>query len=367
MKKILFFGFPLSLLFASCSKYQDWDPVSGEDTPVFNVLFTSGSVKNTVSAGLENVYLFTDFQIDSNKLNLSGTFANADCKESVCPGTLKFTLRLDKDNFYPEKWNYYSFLRNSDPLVNFQTLTVSATDTTNRDFSIRMFGLESTTSPLSVNIFNNDPVEIKVDATDRTNQVSSSVKMRYMPAYPDSCQAARLLAKVENGTATFRAEINGTNLNYSWNNGAQDTNFIIINDIGVADNHFEVTVTSPDAGCQAITTLSNLPDDTGNQWISSTGAEISISGLQNSQEQSGISIDWTDGSGNQFSSINFDQPGDSYFKILDIEPYELNENGQQTLKLTIDFRCLLIGQNSPSQEPMDFTGSGTIGIAVPQF
>lgn len=364
MKKILLFGFPLSLLYVSCSK--ELEPVSGDRSPVFNVLFTSGLEKNTVSAGLENIYLFTDYQIDSNKVNLSGTFANADCKESVCPGALKFTLRLDKDNFYPESWNY-SFLKNIDPLVNFQTLTVTATDTTNRDFSIQMLGQESSASPLSVNIFNTDPVELKLNATDRVTQVMSSVKMRYMPEYPDSCRAVRLLAKVEDGTATFRAEINGTNLNYDWSNGANDTNLVIISDITIPGNSFEVTVTSPDAGCYAITTLSNLPEDTGNQWISSTSPEVSISGLQNSKQQSGVGIEWTDNSGNQFSSISFDQPVSSYFKILNIEPYQPNENGQQTLKLTIDFRCLLIGQNSSPLEPLDFSGTGTIGIAVPQF
>lgn len=364
MKKVLFFGFPLSLLFFSCSK--ELEPTPGDDSPVFNVLFTAGSEKNTISAGLENIYLFTNYEIDSSKVNLTGTFSNVDCRESLCPGTLKFIMRLDKDQYNPQVLNY-SYLRNMDPSVSFQTLTVAATDTTNRDFNIQLLGQESTSSPLNVNIFDTAPVELKVSATDRTNLVKSAIKMNYLPEYPDSCHSVRLLAKVENGVATFRAEINGTNLNYSWNNGVSDTSDIMISDITTFNNSFEVTVTSPDAGCQSITSLSNLPQNTGNEWISSTGVDISTSGLLNSQQQTGVKIEWTDINGNQFSSADFDQSFGSYFKILNIEPYQLNENGQQTLKLSIEFKCLLIGQSSSSLEPLDFSGMGTIGVSIPQF
>jgi PKD repeat protein len=54
-----------------------------------------------------------------------------------------------------------------------------------------------------------------------------------------------------------------------------------------------------------------------------------------------ITIYWTDATGKMYSSMNVDQPADSYFEILSLDDYNLNENKQRTKKIHVRFKCLV--------------------------
>lgn len=60
-----------------------------------------------------------------------------------------------------------------------------------------------------------------------------------------------------------------------------------------------------------------------------------------------VIVEWTDGSGNVFTSANALQPGTSSFEILSVENYETNENGEPCKKIRIRVNCVLYnGSNS---------------------
>jgi hypothetical protein len=52
-----------------------------------------------------------------------------------------------------------------------------------------------------------------------------------------------------------------------------------------------------------------------------------------------VVVEWRDAEGNLYSSGKMDQPQTSEFKVLDVEEYALNESGQKTRKLTVQFSC----------------------------
>jgi hypothetical protein len=95
MNNILKFTIPL-LLFISCN--QDLSPAEGSLVPVFSVAGESSVTGGfAFEAGVDSIYLFTDYLLDSGMLNLTGTFGKVSCRSQDCPGTLSFTLRI-KEN-----------------------------------------------------------------------------------------------------------------------------------------------------------------------------------------------------------------------------------------------------------------------------
>jgi hypothetical protein len=247
--------------------------------------------------------------------------------------------------------------------LNFQTLKITPTDTLNRDFSIQVLGLSSANIPTQLNLFDNEPLDIHVQALDRTNLVKSATSLHYLPAHPDSCKAVRLLAKVIDQQVILKAETAGTYETYTWSNGSLDSGEIVTDFI--TEHGYAVTVTSPDAGCSAVASLSNLPSSTGGDWISTTGMDVSLSGPYSFSEQTGVRIDWTNTAGVQFSSEFSDQTAPSFFTITKIEPYDMNEKGQHTVQIHINFQCLMVGNNSSVNEPFTMYGNGVIGVAIP--
>lgn len=50
-------------------------------------------------------------------------------------------------------------------------------------------------------------------------------------------------------------------------------------------------------------------------------------------------IEWTDASGQKFSSDDWQQPSGSKFKIISVEDFQNNENGDRTKKVKVQFTC----------------------------
>lgn len=65
----------------------------------------------------------------------------------------------------------------------------------------------------------------------------------------------------------------------------------------------------------------------------------SVSQVPNPKPFSTIIIDWTDENGDVYTSNNVLQPKNSYFKILSVEDYDLNERGEKTKKIRVNFSC----------------------------
>jgi hypothetical protein len=362
MNNILKYATPLLFLFFSCK--SDVEPIDGSLVPVFKIAGETVSGQFVLAAGVDSIYLFTGYSLDSGMANLTGTFANADCALNLqCPGSLSFTFRVKESDRLTEVLNF-PFLKDANQGAGYQTMKITPKDTLNRDFYIQVSGQTSINLPAQVNLFNVEPVDISIQAQDRVNQVKSVVSLHYLPAYPDSCKAVTLLAKVNDQKVSLRTEISGSsNINYSWSNGMFDLSETIADYL--PNKSYAVTITGPDAGCATIASLSNLPDSTGSDWISSTGIDVTTSPVQSVSGLTGVSILWTNPEGVLFSSATSEQPASSFFTISKIEPYQLNENGQSTVQIHIRFQCTLLGNNVSGIDSTTILGSGVIGVAIP--
>ncbi|HWY38667.1 MAG TPA: PKD domain-containing protein, partial [Bacteroidia bacterium] len=56
---------------------------------------------------------------------------------------------------------------------------------------------------------------------------------------------------------------------------------------------------------------------------------------------SNVIVSWTNASGTTFTSNNAAQPATSYFKIVSVDPYNTNQNGQSTRKIHALVKCTL--------------------------
>ncbi len=88
-------------------------------------------------------------------------------------------------------------------------------------------------------------------------------------------------------------------------------------------------------------------------------------GLAADLDFSVVAIQYTDREGNTYRSDILDQNGEGLFEVLDIQDYDINENGDPTKKLEINFNCIL--QNPENGEIIAFNNAhGFIGIAYPR-
>ena len=81
----------------------------------------------------------------------------------------------------------------------------------------------------------------------------------------------------------------------------------------------------------------------------------------NGEQLSAVTIDYQDETG--IYSSKFVDNSNSTFTILKIEDYEVNENGEKTKKLTIEYDCIL--RKEGSGEEKNITGTAEIAVAYP--
>lgn len=74
-----------------------------------------------------------------------------------------------------------------------------------------------------------------------------------------------------------------------------------------------------------------------------------------------ITIRWVNTEGDAYRSDLMFQSSDAYFNILESEPWENNENGEKTWKMTVEFSCRL----SQPSDTVNLEGIAVIAVAYP--
>lgn len=87
--------------------------------------------------------------------------------------------------------------------------------------------------------------------------------------------------------------------------------------------------------------------------------------LDDSLAQKKVAVQWILPNGSVLRSDLLPQPQDtfgslSHFLILDSEPWEINERGETTWKMTIDFTCWML--DSSQNQSQKISGSGVIAV-----
>lgn len=94
MRNILFFIAFAAMTWSACQKSEI--PPGGTEDPVFSLSIGNTIDSNQLTAGVNGIYLFTKVDRGADEvLVMSGAFADADCPDGDCPGSVQFVFRSE--------------------------------------------------------------------------------------------------------------------------------------------------------------------------------------------------------------------------------------------------------------------------------
>lgn len=358
----------LVLLWAACKKADI--PDSAFNTPVFSVTYDTQGVSDPVTtAGVANVYLFTDFTVDNQQVVCKGSFADSDCPDADCPGTLTFEFKRSySDSFSPDSVFHlggYSF-QSPDTTASQTVLRASffAVNPDNYDtYSWRINDEDKGQGPEIVVDFADISVTPKlVELTAQRNTGLQSVVRRKVSLNASSGNntfATVNISVSQDSQFIFRLLASTLGFPYdslTWNTFVTDT--VIHEDM--LQPFYSVTVLDT-TGNQCTASLEGLtPNDLP---VQTANFSFDVENISIPVQDGEVAIEWIDADGVAWRSDGGIQETTAFFGVSESEKYEVNEKGQQTRKMRVEFNCRLYNPNGGGR---DFSGSGVIAVAHPQ-
>ena len=358
----------LVLLWAACKKADI--PDSEFNSPVFSVTYDTAGVNQPVTtAGIANVYLFTDYAVANQQVVCKGSFADSDCPDADCPGTLTFEFKSAyTDVFTPDSVFHlggYSFL-GLDSTAGHTVLrtTFFAVDPDNYDgYSWRINDEDKGQGPEIVVDFADISVTPKlVELTaERTSGLQSVVRRKVSLTAPggNNLFATVNISVSQDSQFIYRLVASTLGFPYdslTWNSSVTDT--VIHTDI--LQPFYSVTVIDTTNNLCTASLEGLTPNDLP---VRTANFTFDVENIFIPAPAGEVAIEWVDTNGNAWRSDGGFQELTAFFGVSESENYEVNEKGQQTRKMRVEFNCRLYNQNGESR---DFSGSGVIAVAHPQ-
>ena len=325
-----------------------------------------------LTAGLNEVYLYTDFGRDSNEvLVFSGTFARVGCQPvEVCPGSVRFEFRnvnegsnvSPEEAFHEGEFEYAE--QSSGQSGTIYRTTFTATDTTDfQEFNWMFNGADTASGNMVVRDFKDmKPVQVSL-ATGASNQVQSTL-LRRMISVSGTETFASVQIRIRPDTSTMVENLieavtplAPSIAAYEWSpDSLQKVPGYFTQDIR---DWYAITVTAEGnstASAQAIGTsqldrVFITPSFDYSVQTITTGDPLQLGR---------VAIQWVDQQGIVWRSDWGKQAPGVQFIVTSTESYEPNEKGQSTRKMSVAFRCILYSKNGEIQ---NFEGTGVIAVA----
>lgn len=373
IQKVLLLLLPL-VFWSACRQDSDLpDPVDG--MPVFSVEYTADTLPaRRVTAGLDRIYLFSGYATDGQDvLTCTGTFTSVQCLSDTCAGRLTFEFRNTRrgqvvltDSLF--HLGEYSFKTNAPPAGPTVYRTTFRADTTlgYTDFFWLFEDQYAAQGSLPTLDFSSttDSIRVELQAT-RNSGPTSRVQRRVSLAGSDTA-FPRLDLSITPQANTYRLEAVSSGASVtglSWNNGTMQSTF---EQDSLQPSY---TVTALDmagqAGNAASARLQELPANPGVTLRTANFTHLTtVAFLPADTLQLGtIALQWTDALGQVWRSDQGPQEPNMVFQVLEMGPYELNEQGQKTWQMQVSFTCQLYSLNTG--ERIVFAGKGHIAVAYP--
>jgi len=351
MKRTLLTGFIIFLVsFIGCKKNDSKPEDPGY--PVFSINGTINGNYVFIQAGVDDYYMYSSCTTDTASLHsFIGTLKKANC--SNCP---QFSIKLNDnssnktvnsshlDSILNEGFHYH---HDSAKTVNYSLFHSVADLDMNVQSYYWDFG-DGTTSnqkdPHHV-FYGNGSYNVCHTITYTKGCSSTScneVKANFYDCY------AFIDYNFSNDTFYFKGNATGNSISspvdFDWNFGdpstVKDTSHLQ-NPYYVfsAEGTYTVTMKTTDpGGCNYTVTRVIKTPKAGN--ICSAYFDYSKL-LTPFIDYSVVSVTWTDEGGSVYSTNQVKQPVDSYFQILSVEDYYMNENAEPTKKINARIKCKL--------------------------
>lgn len=347
---------------ASCKK--EHLTTNTNASPVFYFKGLVGNSAMDLQAGINNYYMYSSYNQDSNGVyNYTGSLKEYNCTSS-CPPSIEFIINnyrtsgtgATEPNIDSSlSVNYYKFLIPGGNSTSFRvTFTPEPGSNTNVKSYNWNFGdgsfLNGTGNPDSIIHTYAHPgnynTSINTVFADNTSSSLNNILQMAQTNNDLNCSVVYTLS-----TNTFTANISGGMAPYTsyWTFGDGATGTLSTPTASSADTIMHtyidtiinnVTLKVIDSKHDSITVFSKA-SGTGNQSDLMSYRMSSPVLLPNILGLSNITVNYTDATGDIYTSNNPAQPDSSYFQITSMSDYQANENGQSTKQLHIKFDCIV--------------------------
>lgn len=373
MKKIFWLLISGSVLWSGCREKPLPDEVFG--TPDFFISTEVDGEPVEIKAGIDDYYMGTSFSRDQFDINsFHGIFSRLNCPQ--CPEELEVIIRDSKpratgedviisEAFSPGSFDFYqdkgankqifrvSFTNESggqgpDPSYNwnFGDGTTSVSENPVHDYT------DTTLATANVCLETLDPSGCTTTICNEIDFTAPGCQIDFTHELDENISYVTFFAKAS-GKAPFK---------YRWAFG--DGFSATLGNPGYfygTPGLYTVCLTVTDAdGCES-SICKNVAADP--QYCEHNFSYIvEKTTTPEPIQPSTVTINWRDGEGKKFSSAGEEQPIESYFEILEEEPYRNNEKGEKVRKLRVRFSCDLWydGQKIAIKD-----AEGWIGVAYP--
>ena len=353
------------IFIGSCKKPEEVE----QPDPVF---FFKGEVSGQevdINAGENQYYMFTTYNKDSlNVHSFVGVLGKEGCAElDFCPGKMTLSIRENKgnlpidDNIQVKKYD----LRGPVQYL-FEKYRMTLTSASNPITSQHIYDFGDGTFSNDVN-----PIKEVVNQADSLLNpslvISSSTgcigEIDYPVNLASNCNVD-FFPRFQGGQLTWSPtpKLNRSEL-WDFGNGYLPLG---PSNLPPADSIFTACVQSTDTltGCVSYKCKNVILDSNLVNCVSNFDMLKEIIYTEDSYDYSEVTLEYEGSQGEKFSSMNFDQPSESYFEITKVEDYKMNLQGNPTKKITVKFQLRLFGEKE--SEYLDFiTEKSVFAIAYP--
>lgn len=347
LKSILFLTVIGTSLFVACKKKELPKNIE-ENDPQFYFSGTVNGTPTTIKAGIDGYYMYSSYQQDANNLySFIGDLKPVNC--TSCPNSISIQIndhRLSNTNGVSGAdsaflLRYYPLMSgNPTPCwYSAQFYPIFNKYSTNYNWN---FGDGTTSTQMypTHKFWGAGDYNVCLTVQDTDGCANSLCNIEKIGNMGDDCKTSINSSSTSTLTATFtHSTIGLPPYNFLWNFGDGNTSTSAIPSHNFSTmGRYGVSLRVIDA--RNDTAYANLNYLTPNATTCTTNYLLTgVTPLSNPVGFSNVVINWTDASGNVYTSNDFAQPMSSYFKVLKAENYNDNSNGQQTKKLTVQFSC----------------------------
>ena len=358
----------LTIFWSACQLKSDPAP-NVQDPPYFTVTYNTDSLQNhEVVAGLDNVYLFTDYSVGADDVaTCFGTFSDVQCQSNNCAGQLRFEFRNNQlgsvvlaDSLF--RLGTYTFSSEHPPVGSivyrnfFQVNAAANYSAFNWQFGN---GASSTDATVTLDFPEGaGPISVQLKAKSNSGPLSEVNRLISPTLSGVAFPNVDIRITSQNSIYNLEALHTGPMVGIDWSNGSSQFAFMV-------DSLEPVykAVVQDTLGHEAYAQFSGLPKNiVGSlRTLNFTKSITEIYAPSDSLQFGRVAIQWTDSQGKVWRSDRGTQPV-SKFQVIETAPYDLNEKGDYTRQMIVSFSCLLYDDNGASRP---FSGEGRIGVAYP--
>lgn len=385
MKKILIYFSLIVFAIGGCKKV-DLDEVPSGD-PVFTVNAELDGTDLNLVAGDDDFYMFSEYSKDNfDVISMTGRFAKDSNCINECDESLSFTIRnsfvdslpntpFDINSALIQGTNLNYFSNNNSTIVDGHIYTFSGDLLDTLGFAIAgdinweiYAGQIFTTgmgNTISFPFYGTEDLEVRL-SIDIENGVgcTSYFKTKVKNGLGEFCELD-LDAEFMMGDSIYTLSLMGQNYDsIVWNGNTISTLTIPI--FGPPSSIITLEAFNSNTNCSAELGICLNADSFNLSSIAFPKFNVQVQEDTmvingNGEQLSAVTIEYQDSTG--FYSSKFADNFNNTFAITKVEDYEINENGEKTKKLTIEYDCIL--KEGSSGEEKQISGTAEIAVAYP--